>query len=240
MSKNLGLPQKRSAHRHVPEEIQHTRGGYPTGDPKPMFRLAHLPTRWRVLCGKVVPDLSKIALSAGSQNVVRVKGGALDTSLHRTSLTDRGFTLIPYDSAPDGESYMDEYEVRQPNKPVMISYCSCFETPVEGSSDLDLDEEALADWLTSLVDSGLISKPAPSVLRKKALSVRKRLAKAEGEVAHGQGAKALYVEELRAELAAWESALKTTPRVRGASVNPDTIDASEAATVEPAPVSRKK
>lgn len=238
MAKNLGAAQGSSAQEsYVPDEVQITRGGYPTGEPKPAFRYGHLPSRWRVLAGKVVPALSKIPLTAGSQHVQKEQSGKLYTNRQRTTLEDRGFTLIPFDAAPNGMSYMDKFETRPPEQSVQVSYCSCFELTSIGSDTLEVDEEALADWLDSLVAKGIIAKPAPSVLRKKALSVRKRLAKAEGEVAHGQGAKALYVEELKAELAAWEGALQAQPRVRGASVVPDLDDD---AVPEEAKPSRKK
>lgn len=238
MAKNLGKNQGQSTQEsYVPEEVQVTRGGYPTGLPQPAFRYGHLPSRWRVLAGKVVPALSKIPLTAGSQHVQKAENGALSTNRQRTTLLDRGFTLIPFDVAPNGESYVDKFQTRPPESSVQTSYCSCFETTVIGSDSLEVDEEALADWLEGLVAKGIIAKPAPSVLRKKAMSVRKRLAKAEGEVAHGQGAKALYVEELKQELAAWEGALQAQPRVRGASVVPDLDD--EAAPEEAKP-SRKK
>lgn len=211
----------------VPDEVQTTRGGYPTGEPAPSFRYVHSPSRWRVLSGRVVPALSKIPMSAGSQHVQTAESGKLITNRQRTTLEDRGFTLIPYSAAPDGISYLRAFETRPPESAVSVSHCSCFEEPVIGAETIEIDEEALAEWLSDLVASGLIAKPAPSVLRKKALSVRKRLARAEGEVAHGQGAKALYVQELKAELAAWEKALADQPKVRAHTVVPDVDDESE-------------
>lgn len=223
----------------VPDEVQTTRGGYPIGEPAPAFRYAHLPTRWRVLSGRVVPALSKIPMSAGSQHVQKAANGKLNTNRQRTTLQDRGFTLLPYDCAPDGVSYLRAFETRPPEEAVSVSHCSCFEEPVIGSDTLEIDEIGLADWLSGLVASGMIARPAPSILRKKAMSVRKRLAKAEGEVAHGQGAKALYVQELKAELAAWEQALADQPKVRAQTVVPDLDDTPEPEPDEPK-TSRKK
>lgn len=239
MAKKLPSTQAQATQRYVPDEVQHTRGGYPTASPQPAFRYGHLPSRWRVLAGKVVPSLSKIPMTAGSQHVQTAPNGKITTNRQRTTLMDRGFTLIDYSDAPDGVSYVDAFETREPEKAVQVSYCSCFESASIGSDTLEVDEDALAEWLSDLVAKGIIAKPAPSVLRKKALSVRKRLAKAEGEVAHGQGAKALYVGELKAELAAWESALQAAPRVKGSSVVPDINDAPDA-DEEAVKPSRKK
>lgn len=239
MAKALNSPMQTTNLRSVvPDEVQTTRGGYPLGEPAPAFRYAHLPTRWRVLSGRVVPALSKIPMSAGSQHVQTAANGKLNTNRQRTTLEDRGFTLIPYNAAPDGVSYLRAFETRPPEEVVSTSYCSCFEEPVIGSGTLEIDEEGLADWLSSLVASGMVAKPAPSVLRQKAMSVRKRLAKAEGEVAHGQGAKALYVQELKAELAAWEQALADQPKLRAQTVVPD-LDDEDAPEPDSKP-SRKK
>lgn len=197
---------------YVPDELVSERGGYPTCEPRPAFRYAHSPSRWRVLDGRVVPDLSKIPLSAGSQHFETSAGGKVKTSRQKASLEERGLTLIPYSAAPGGTSYVVSFETKPANQAVVTSYCSVFETPSIGSSHLDLDEVALADWLSGLVSSGQIAPPAAQVLQARATETRERLASAEAKVHAGQGALALLVEELKIELRAWETALSQLPK----------------------------
>lgn len=199
---------------YVPDELVSERGGYPTCEPRPAFRYAHSPSRWRVLDGRVVPDLSKIPLSPGSQHFENSSGGKVKVSRQKASLEERGLVLIPYAAAPGGTSYVVSFETKLANSGVTTSYCSVFETPSIGSDELELDSAALADWLASLVSSGTIAPPAATVLRRRAKETRERLASAQSKVSTGQGALSMLVEELQVELAAWEQALAALPKVR--------------------------
>lgn len=219
----------------VPDELVTERGGYPTCEPQPAFRYAHSASRWRVLDGRVVPDLSKIPLSPGSQHVVSRQGGKLDTSRQRATLEDRRMTLIPYSAAPGGASYVVSFETKPSNSAVSTSYCSVFEEPAIGSAELELDVPALADWLSGLVSSGTIAPPAATILRRRAKETRERLASAQSKVSTGQGALSMLVEELQIELAAWEKALAQLPKVKAQTA---VLDLDEDDAPEPEPDSK--
>lgn len=226
--------QARGPALYVPDELVSERGGYPTCEPRPAFRYAHSPSRWRVLDGRVVPDLSKIPLSAGSQHFETSAGGKVKTSRQKASLEERGLVLIPY-SAASGGSYVVSFETKPANSAVSTTYCSVFEQPSIGSEELELDAPALADWLSSLVSSGTIAPPAATVLRRRAKETRERLASAQSKVSTGQGALSMLVEELQVELAAWEKALAQLPKVRAQTA---VLDLDEDDGLEPEPDSK--
>lgn len=240
MSKNLGAhtPSANAPQIYTPEEIVRERGGYPTCDPAPAFRYAHSAKRWRVLSGRVVPDLCRLPISAGAQHVVDRGNGKVDTSRQRSTLEDRGFTLIPYSEGPGG-SYVRSFETKPEDAPAPVTtFCSAWEQASIGSPELEVDEQGLANWLEGLVKKGMISPPTLPVLRKRHTSVLRRLQEAEGKMVHGRGSLASLVAELKQELGAWETAIASVKRERGAVAIPD-LDEDEI-PVEPAPVSRKK
>jgi len=238
MAKNLGSNAPSSAKLFVPDELVSVRGGYPTVEPMPAFRYAHSPSRWRVLKGKVVPDLSRIPLSPGSQHVLNRADGKVDTSKQRSTLEDRGLTLISYNAGPNGQTYVISFDTKHKNK-VQTSYCSVFETPVIGSPSLRFNASALADWLEGLVTSGLIAPPDAQILEARATETRERLASAQSKVATGQGALSLLVDELKVELAAWEKALADLPEMSASTLYAD-IDEDEEAEPEAPKTSRKR
>lgn len=236
---NTNSAQARGPASYVPDEFVTVRGGYPTCDPVPAFRYAHSASRWRVLDGRVVPDLSKIPLLAGCQYVEKMAGEKLKTSRQKASLEERHFTIVPYGAAPDRVSYMVAFETRHKDE-IHQSYCSVFETPIIGSPRLRLDRQALADWLAGLVASGLIASPDEEILQARASETRERLASAEAKVHAGQGALALLVEELKVELRAWETALSQLPKRKAATYAAD-LDEDDGPEPEPdSKTSRKR
>lgn len=239
MSKNLGAHTSaaRTQQVYTPEEIVRERGGYPTCEPAMPFRYAHSPKRWRVLAGKVVPDLCRIPIAAGAQHVIERGNGKVDTSRQRATLEDRGLTLIAYSEGPNG-SYIRSFETK-PKDQILTTYCSAWEESSIGSPELEVDELALADWLDGLVKKGLIDPPTLPVLRRKRERILRRMQEMEGNMVHGRGGLASLVNALKAELAAWDTAIASVKRERGAVVIPD-MDDDDVPPVEPAPVSRKK
>lgn len=230
--------QGRAPALYVPDELVSVRGGYPTCEPSPAFRYAHHAARWRVIRGKVVPDLSRIPLTPGSQHVQNRKDGKLDTSRQRSTLEDRDFTLIGYQSGPHGKSYIVSFDTKHKDK-ISTSYCSVFETPVIGSPRLRLDQGALVDWLESLVTSGKIAPPDAQLLEARAVETRERLASAQSKVATGQGALSLLVEALKVELAAWEKALADLPETPSSTLYAD-LDEDDGEPVPDSKPSRKR
>lgn len=237
MAKNLGSSPAPRQQLFEPDELVSVRGGYPTVEPMPAFRYAHAATRWRVLKGKVVPDLSRIPLSPGSQHVLNKEGGKIDTTMHKASLEARELKLIDYKAGPNGRTYVSVFDTKHKNR-VTKSYCSVFETPIIGSPSLRLNTAALADWLESLVTSGLIAPPDAQILEARATEVRERLASAQSKVASGQGALSLLCDELKAELAAWEKALADLPEAEASTLYADLDD--DEVEAEPSPKTSRK
>ncbi len=200
----------------IPDEVSTVRGGYPTIDEKPMFRYAHSPSRWRVLAGRVVPALSKIPLTPGSQRVRREKDGKLQTDDHRVSLERMGLVLIPFKAGPGG-SYLRQIEAKNSKAASPYkTYLSAWETASIGSAELEVDEEALASWLTSLVEDGIIDPPSPQVLAAKVKSVERRVRRAHSAPV-SRGMILSSDRELEAELAVWEAALAAHKKQRVSS-----------------------
>jgi len=226
--------QARGPAEFVPDELVSVRGGYPTSEPVPAFRYAHAASRWRVVLGRVVPDLSRIPLSPGCQHVQNRRDGKIDTSRQRSTLQDRDFTLIDYKAGPGGKSYVVSFDTKHKDQ-ITTSYCSIFETPIIGSPKLRLDSKALVTWLESLVTSGLIAPPDAQLLEARAVETRERLASAQSKVATGQGALSLLVEALKIELQAWEKALADLPETPSSTLY---ADLEEVDTVEPEPDSK--
>lgn len=238
MAKNLGKPSASRQQLYEPDELVSVRGGYPTVEPMPAFRYAHAATRWRVIKGKVVPDLSRIPLSPGSQHVLNREGGKIDVALHKASLEARELNLIDYKAGPNGKTYVSVFDTKHKNR-IAKSYCSVFETPIVGSPTLRVNTAALADWLEGLVTSGLIAPPDAQILEARATETRERLASAQSKVATGQGALSLLVDELKVELAAWEKALSDLPEMPSATLYAD-IDEDDEAEPEAPKTPRKR
>lgn len=198
---------------YIPDEVSTVRGGYPTVDEKPQFRYAHSPERWRVLAGRVVPALSKIPLTPGSQRVSRGADGKWQTDLQRVTLERMGLVLIPFKAGPGG-SYLRQIEAKNSKASAPYkTYISAWETASIGSAELEVDEEALASWLTSLVDDGVIDPPSPQVLAAKVKSVERRLRRAHSAPV-SRGLVLSSDRELEAELAVWEAALAAHKKQR--------------------------
>lgn len=209
-------PKDTSAQREVVPEFfsTDTGEGVPTIDPSPAFIFAHHRKRWYVLAGRLVPELTKIPLVAGSNRVSLAQDGRVRFADTQAMLQDRHFRVIPYSAAPNGRSYLQQVDtlVGSQIRPAVITV---WETAHAGENRTAWDMDAYAKWLESLVSRGMIAPCTPHRIAEMLEAARTALAKAEHRMAAGKSTSSERVEALKAELAVLEKAAQAT---RGAKV----------------------
>lgn len=215
-------PQDTTTQREVVPEFfsTDTGEGVPVIDPSPRFIFAHHRKRWYVLAGRLVPELTKIPLVAGSNRVALAPDGRVRFADTQAMLQDRHFKMIPYSAAPNGRTYLQEVDTLVGNQ-IRPAVITVWETAHAGEGRTSLDEDAFAKWLESLVTRGIIAPCTPHRIGEMVEATRQALAKAELRLSSGKASSNTRVEALRAELAVLEKAAKAT---RGAKVQGRDLD----------------
>lgn len=186
----------------------------PALDPSPNYFLAHHRARWVVMAGRVIPSLSRFPLQPGVNGVEVGREGRVQTSKLRTSLTDRGFVLIPQEKGPGG-NYVDVVDTLPPNwSQTAKAHISAWETPYGGSSSTEVDEAAYAEWCEGLVKSGLIAPIEPFVARKMLDAATSALRDSEQRRAANKLSDHSRIDSLKGEI----EVLKVAAQKRGAPV----------------------
>lgn len=121
------------------------------------FFLRHFPTGWQVMAGRVVPILKVFRIEPGLGGVD--KSGAYHMA--KAAQEARGWTFVPHDVDGPGTTYCKRYKVAQG-----YHHTEPFARVYPGTSVVECDQEAYADWLEGLVERGIIKPPPPYVLRK--------------------------------------------------------------------------
>lgn len=194
----------------LPEFFSSDNGeGLPTIDASPPFIYMHHRKRWTVICGKLVPDLSKIPLVSGCNRVLLAPDGRYRFADTQAMFQDRHFKIIQPAMAPNGRSYLRKVNTVQSGK-VVRAVISVWETAHAGEAHTEWDLNGYAAWLESLVEKGVIAPITPHRAAEMATRVRTALATAELRVASGKASSTVRVDALKVELAALEKAAKAT------------------------------
>jgi hypothetical protein len=179
-----------------PEEVSAPGPKPPKIDGGFMFVFTHKRTSWEVRCGKIVPRLGRQPIMAGV-NLIRRVGKKWDLSGFRAWADERGRQVIPWNiDAPEFGSYMQRVG------PGM--YIDRWSTAYSGSNHVTFDEIGYCDWLTSLVDRGIIQAPELDALEMLERSIVMAIDSAGLQAAslppQYQGSRASNLERLQRDL----------------------------------------
>lgn len=182
----------------------------------PMFILVFVPSRWMIMEGTLVPQLSKIPLEPGTNLIEGTKNGGIRAARLSARLAEEGRIRIPFDWAPDGVSYVQEVQTRI-GLSEMTTYVSVFAEVYPGDSRTHPDLVAYVEWLTSLVTSGKLPSCPPFHVRQMLEKEEGRLLVAEASVkAHDSGSNRASLAAHTANVAALKEAWAlVNPRATG-------------------------
>lgn len=194
-----------------------TGANHPHLDATPPYLLTFHAQRWMVMAGKLVPSLQAVPLVAGVNCVDIDKDGRVHFAKTRARLEEEGRVVVPYEWAPDGESYIRPVDTR-PDGGVNIveAWISVFEHATNGSRSTTTDEDAYAAWLESLVASGKLPKCETSVIQRMHDQAENRAQEARAQAAKngGNGRAALRARAIEAELEVLAAALAEAKKTR--------------------------
>lgn len=197
-------PTSPSERSRAPELVSAATGiTHPFLDACPPFMLVFTPDRWTIVAGKLIPALHRLPLVAGVNNVEVDKNGRIFAAKLRARLEMEGRTPVPFEWAPDGQSYLQAMETRPGGGPnVAETWITAWETCEAGSSETSTDEAAYADWLLGLVKAGRLPACSPPVIRRMHERAVERLAVAVADAAKlgGAGKASLRAKALEIEV----------------------------------------
>lgn len=140
----------------APQFAEETRASMPRLPATPPKLLLYHPERFTVMGGQVIPLFGTMKLQAGIQRMKQGADGRFQKNEAEGSFAEQGWTVIPADVDGPGTSY-----IRQVAPAVFLSR---WEKAYPGSSHVDTDEAAYVAWCRTLLDRGVIPRPAPYVL----------------------------------------------------------------------------
>lgn len=223
-----------AAKRRTPEMATQAAGtAHPFIDATPQFLWTYHPERWAVIAGKLVPSLQKVPLLAGVNRVEIDPAGRVRFAAARARLEEEGRTVIPYEWAPDGESYLQCLDTRpEGKKDVHEAWISVFEEATVGGANTSPDDEAYAEWLDGLVKAGKLPPCDVNTARRLLDKSTERLEKARADAAklggHGGAsirARALEIEAkvLEAYVTSGKAAKVAAKKKAAASLDGDDV-----------------
>lgn len=145
---------------------------------QPMFLLIFSPSRWCLIDGRVVPQLSQIPVVAGTNGIEQGPGGKFKFARLLSRLETEGRILIPHAKGPGG-SYVREVQTRTEAGETVPTHISAFATAHAGDNRCTVDSKAYADWLESLIADKVIPGPAPHRVRRMLRETESNLFNAE-------------------------------------------------------------
>lgn len=232
MAKRASPPTSSTASSATPDVMTGSSGAtLPHLEVAPPFLFVFNSRRWGVQCGKLIPSLHKIPLVAGVNQVEQTNDGKLKLANLRARLETEGRTVVPWDWAPDGSSYLQSIETRPGGSPHVVAktWISVFETAEAGGEETNPDEDAYVDWVDGLVQKKRLPACSLPVAKKLLEDATKRLAKARADAAKlgGHGAPLIRAESILKEVEVLEAYVKkvTPERIRGTAGVPDLGDA---------------
>lgn len=184
----------------------------PRIDNSPYFLFRHHPNDWIVKGGAVIPQLRKLKLVNGINNVTNSKGpdGKLtwDISTAQTMIQKKGGVVIPAQAVPPAHgktSYIQK--VKGTN-----AYLSIYETAYAGSSEITTDEGGYVEFCQYLIAEGYIQQPPAYILGKLQGDLLRDLASAERS-AERSPVYGDVVKNVRAQLAVVAAAIAAKPKL---------------------------
>lgn len=202
-----------------------------TGAPPPSvssrsaFQYYARPERWQVVEGRVLPTLCKQMMQPGVGGVEEGASGRISIRHAKGMLEERGCTLIPFEQIPQShkdELGFDTYLWKPEGRPDVT--LSIYERVFPGSKDVRPDSARWVEFLTHLVESGIVPM-APDYVLGKMLDVRReRLAAHYARLGQNPHEK-VSIDRVEAEIEAIETELskrnsKRKP-ARGRSAKPE-------------------
>jgi len=168
------------------EEKQHTETRIPKKK-NPRFFFAHHPENWelvmferydttedkrkKVTTPLLLPVLSSIQEEPGV-NGTRAVGGRLDSSIMRTSLTDRDWTIID----PKRHDYLRVYPAHKGN----YHTSRWIRLEKVGRRIIEhFDQKGFDDWRRSLIAEGHLNPPHPQIAELRLISMNRAMSRLE-------------------------------------------------------------
>lgn len=181
---------------------------HPKIDVMPPYYLVFSPERWAVVAGKLVPALSKAPLVDGVNGVSVARNGGVRFANAQSRLEQEGRFKIPWDWAPDGESYLQVLDTK-PNGvgDPQETWISVFESASLGSASIASNTKSYVAWLGELMAAGKIPACPLHVAEDKLSVSIKALEEARAKAAKlgGHGRASIRVEALEREVAALQA-----------------------------------
>ena len=195
--------QKQAANTVVPQfsTVDHGHGS-PRIPATPPFVLIFTPSRWMVMEGKLVPQLSKQPLERGVNRVDQDRQGRWRMASLNAQLEEEGRTRIPLSWAPDGQSYIQAVQTRPDGASEdVVAHVTVWESAYPGDRSTHPDTAAYAEWLESLVTSGKLPACPAQVVRRMAEQAETRAMEAAAAARRsGSGLAQIRADRLAAEL----------------------------------------
>jgi len=222
-------PAEGSPSTFVPEFETKVDGGYPRIDVVKPYFLVFDPQRWTVMDGHVVPQLIRAPLEPGV-NGFELREGKIRRAKWAERQEEQNRKVIPFDWAPDGNSYLQEVETRT-NSGVKKTYISAWETAYVGDTETTTDTPAYVEWLRGLIAAGKLPACPPHILKRMVDKLSAALVEAnvtQQKKASAEGAR--RIEALTASLEAARAAHENRPRgpaVKGSAATPTFDEGAE-------------
>lgn len=205
------------------------RDPFPRVPAQSAFFLVFAPDRWDVLEGKLVPSLYRLSLTPGANGVTRGSGGRPDPGEAIVQVERSGHFILPWNIGGEG-NYLRAFQVglgqdRRTGAPVKVySWHTRWEQLFAGSEVIQSDTAAYAEWLSGLVERGLLLRPRPYVVerlrRQYETALHKRMAKDGNEAVcadYKRRIRACIIEQERANADRTPvAAVDATPELEGA------------------------
>jgi hypothetical protein len=132
---------------------------------EPRFFFCVHPSRFEVIDGRLLPNLTKFRIAAGT-NGVKQNG---DYFVAKANFEQRGWTVLGWDCLPEFEAFGEKYtEYLQYFEGIAGPiYTEIWNRPIQtagGSPTWRFDKEGYRAFLKAIVDAGVTPEPDPTLL----------------------------------------------------------------------------
>jgi len=216
MAKQVGTTST-GPRKVVPEFSTRDNGlGFPWVDESEAFILKFHPARWTIMAGRLVPSLGQDRLAPGINMVSKSRDGRVSFAACRAKMEESGWSYIPYEWGPDGESYLQAIDTRPRGaRETRTAHMTVWDSAYAGDPRVYPDEEAYSAWLAGLIKDGKIPACPPQIARRMLEKARGKLARAAAQVERGGDGAAeatIRAETLRTQVDVLTKAANTGKR----------------------------